>query len=103
MSHVSFISWSTHVLFHFRCSAFYHHGCRERHTGYFYTEREARPARCAVGLVERELEHHRHLDDLLPSHAHASPNTGDAPPRDVQNVYKRRHDVHRVCRTPFHP
>jgi len=56
-----------------------------------------------VGLVEREPECHRHLDDLLPSLADASTRTGDTLPRDVEDVYKHRRDTHRVSRAPFHP
>ena len=57
-------------IFHFRALDRHAGGvCR---TSRIFAKRQAYPARRAVGLAERELEHHPHLNDLLPSPAHAS-------------------------------
>jgi hypothetical protein len=37
---------------------------------------------CALELADCQLEHRRHLNDLLPSPAYASANAGGARPRD---------------------
>jgi hypothetical protein len=53
---------------------------------------EANPPRRAVGHTasERELERHRHLNDLLPSPLNASTHARAALHRDIQDVYKHR-------------
>ena len=56
-----------------------------------------------MDLAERGFEHRRHLNDLLPSPAHASGLAGGARPRDGQDVYECRRDANRVRRSYFDP
>jgi hypothetical protein len=60
--------------------------------------------RRAMGLSERELEHHRHLDDLLSRPTNASTLAASARSRDiVQDVHQSGCDACRVRRALFHP
>src|SRR5712691_5422304 len=69
---------------------------------HIFSARKACPPHRAVGIAERDLECHHHLDDLLPSPPDASTHAGGAP-RAVQHVHKHCHDAHRVCGTLHHP
>ena len=63
--------------------------------------RHARRRR-AMGLSKRELEHHRHVDDLLPAPTNASTLAAGAQLGDVQDVHQYRCDAYRVLSAPFH-
>jgi hypothetical protein len=80
-----------------------HSGGGESLTQHIFAARQAYPLHRAMGLAERELERHRHLDDLLSYLADTGTHARDSLPRDVQDVFKRRRDAHRIRRAPFHP
>jgi len=67
-----------------------------------FAEQQARPLHHGMGITERDLECHRHLNDLLSCPAVASTHAGGAHPKNIQHVYKYRHDTHRVCGTLVH-
>jgi hypothetical protein len=58
--------------------------------------------RHTVGLFDRELEHRRHLDDLLSPPADASTLAERAQSRDDQDVHQYRHDGRRVLRALYY-
>ena len=60
------------------------------------------PARSAMDFSERELEHHRHVDDLLPPPTNASTLAAGAQLGDVQDVHQYRCDARRVLSAPFY-
>ena len=108
MTSVLLASWVGSLSLHrallamFLCSTLDHRAGTDCRTSRIYVDRQDHKARRAMGVAERQLEHHRHLDDLLPYSADASSHARGALPRDVQDVYKYRRDAHRVCRSPFH-
>jgi hypothetical protein len=55
-----------------------------------------------MGLSERKLEHHRHLDDLLSPATNASTLAASGRIRGVQDVHQYRCDARRVRRTIYH-
>ena len=85
------------------CSARGRHCGGEHLAWHTVTERQECFLERFVVLVERGIECHRHLDDLLPYPADARADTGGAPPEVVQHVYQRRHDAHRIRGALFHP
>jgi hypothetical protein len=69
-------------------------------TSRLYPEHHASRRR-TMGLSERELEHRRHLDDLLPPPTDASALAASARFRDVQDIHQYRRDDHRVLRALY--
>ena len=87
-------------VFVFSCSARDLVGVGLRPISRLYPKQHA-PRRRTMGLSERELEHHRHLDDLLPPPTDANALAASARSRDVQDVHQHRRDDRRVLRALY--